>query len=298
MNKKPILIVIGGPTASGKTSMAIDLAQRLHCEIVSADSRQVYKEMSIGTAKPSEKELSLVKHHLISNVSIHDDYNAGIYEIDALEILNKLFFDNKYAILVGGTGLYINAVCHGLDDFPDITDEVRNYYQDLWKKEGIDFLLEILKQKDPEYFEIVDKSNPRRITRALEVMHNSTKKYSEQRVKISKERPFEIKRFLLDVDRTVLYERINQRVLKMVSDGLVEEVTSLLQYQKLKATQTVGYQEFFKYFKNEISLEAAIALVQQNSRRYAKRQMTWFNNQTDHWKKIENIGEILIELDS
>ncbi|MBK8721967.1 MAG: tRNA (adenosine(37)-N6)-dimethylallyltransferase MiaA [Saprospiraceae bacterium] len=298
MNKKPILIVIGGPTASGKTSMAINLAQRLHCEIVSADSRQVYKEMSIGTAKPSENELSLVKHHLISNVYIHDDYNAGIYEIDALEILNKLFFDNKYAILVGGTGLYINAVCHGLDDFPDITDEVRTYYQDLWKKEGIDFLLEMLKQKDPEYFEIVDKSNPRRITRALEVMHNSTKKYSEQRAKISKERPFEIKRFLLDVDRTVLYERINQRVLKMVSDGLVEEVASLLQYQKLKATQTVGYQEFFKYFKNEISLEAAIALVQQNSRRYAKRQMTWFNNQSDPWKKIENIGEILIELDS
>jgi len=292
------LIVIGGPTASGKTKMAIELAKKLNCEIISADSRQVYKEISIGTAKPTQSELQAAPHHFIDHVSIHDTYNAGIYEEEVIEKLDKLFEKNNFVILVGGTGLYIQAVCNGLDEFPEITEDVRLYYHNLLKDKGLECLLEILKAKDPHYFEKVDQQNPRRITRALEIMHNSELKYSEMRTKNKKIRNFNTLMFLIDIDRPILYERINNRVIEMVQNGLFEEVESLLPYQDIKATQTVGYQEIFKYFNGELKKDESIEKIQQNSRRYAKRQMTWFNNQLDSWIKIKNINEIIIELEN
>lgn len=297
MIKDRTLIVIGGPTASGKTKMAIELANKLNCEIISADSRQVYKELTIGTAKPSNLELLTVKHHFIDHVSIHDTYNAGIFEEEAIEKLDKLFEKNRFAILVGGTGLYIQSVCNGLDEFPDISEEIRIYYQNQLKDKGLDYLLEILKSKDPSYFDKVDQQNPRRITRALEIMHNSDIKYSDMRTMNKKKRNFNLKKFLIDIDRPILYERINSRVLEMVDNGLFNEVELLLPYQDIKATQTVGYQEIFKYFNKEYNKEEAIEKIQQNTRRYAKRQLTWFNNQLDSWKKIKNISEIILELE-
>ncbi len=290
------LIVIGGPTGSGKTKLAIELAKILSCEIVSADSRQVYKELSIGTATPTLDELSVVPHHFIQHVSIEQDYNAGIYENEVIILLETLFARNPYVILVGGTGLYINAVCKGLDDFPEVVPEVRSHYQHILEEQGIAPLLELLLEKDPAYYALVDHANPRRITRALEVMHDSRQKYSELRKNPSKPRKFFISRYLLDLPREVLYQRINQRVIEMVANGLEQETARLLEHKHLKAVHSVGYQEFFKYFDQEISLSEAIALIQQNTRRYAKRQMTWFNNQPENWERITDIKKILLDL--
>lgn len=296
LNNQLQLLVIGGPTGSGKTKLAIELANLLGCEIISADSRQVYKELCIGTAVPTEEELSSAPHHLIQHCSIAAEYNAGIYEQEVIELLPSLFARNQYVILVGGTGLYINAVCKGLDDFPEVVPEVRTYYQQVLDTEGIEPLLSLLAQKDPVYFATVDQSNPRRITRALEVMHNSGLRYSDYRSNAPKQRPFMVKRYLLDLPRPVLYERINQRVLQMVAQGLEAEVESLLPFRSLKAVQTVGYQEFFQYFEQGGSLPATIERIQQNTRRYAKRQMTWFNNQAEHWERVSDVEKILLDL--
>ncbi len=293
-NKKHKLIIISGPTAVGKTRFAIDLAKALHTEIISADSRQFYKEMSIGTAKPNKEELAEVKHHLIGNLSIHDYYNVSMYESDVLQILNDLFKIHASVIMTGGSGLYIDAVCNGIDDYPGADEALRNDLNRLWKERGLRFLLSELQEKDPEFYHQVDKANPKRVIRALEIIRATGKKYSEQRKNPRKERPFEIYKYCLNRDRNELFERISLRVDQMLEDGLLKEVKSLLPYRNLNALNTVGYKEYFKYLDGEISLEQATADLKTNTRRYAKRQLTWIKRDDSYeWIEYNDLENLI-----
>jgi tRNA dimethylallyltransferase len=277
-----ILIVILGPTASGKTELAIDLALHFDTEIISTDSRQFYREMNIGTAKPSNGQLAQIKHHFINHLSVTDSYSAGDFEKEALETANRIFNQKDYCIAVGGSGLYIKALCEGLDDFPEVNDDIKQDIQMRFEQKGIQYLQEELKQKDPEYYKTVDLQNPHRLMRALTVCESSGKPFSLFRKKHLKERPFTIQKFGIKIERQTLYERINQRVDKMIEYGLLEEVKSLKSFWENKALDTVGYREFMDYLNNKITYEKAMELIKRNSRRYAKRQMTWF-------RKDENI---------
>ena len=277
------LIVIAGPTASGKTKLGIELAKLFNTEILSADSRQFYREMNIGTAKPSAEELAAVKHHFVNNLSIQDNYTVGDYEKDALRILDEIYANNDVALMVGGSGLFIQAVCDGLNEFPEVTEEIRDDLTKTYKKHGIWVLQKELKEKDPDYFEIVDKNNQQRIIRALEICRVSGKPYSSFRNQPKEERIFTPIYIIMDWEREELYDRINLRVDMMMRDKLIDEVKSLADYRHLNALQSVGYQEFFGYFDEAYDVYEAIRLVKRNSRRYAKRQMTWF-------RKIEEAG--------
>ena len=270
------LIVVCGPTASGKTSLAIQLAKKLKTEIVSADSRQFYREMNIGTAKPTDQELAEVKHHFINSHSITEHYSAGDYEKDALDLLNQLFQQHQQVILVGGSGLYIKAVIEGFDALPNRNVEIRNQLKQQLNTEGIEQLFSELQQKDPVYASQVNEKNSQRIVRALEVIRRSGKPFSSFRTKNKTKRPFETKTYLIDWDRNQLYERINLRVDEMILQGLEQEARSLYPLRHLNALQTVGYNEWFGYFDEEISKQEAIRLIKRNTRRYAKRQLTWF----------------------
>ncbi|MGB1218110.1 MAG: tRNA (adenosine(37)-N6)-dimethylallyltransferase MiaA [Saprospiraceae bacterium] len=275
------LIVISGPTASGKTSLGIRLAQKYDTEIISADSRQFYKEMNIGTAKPNQEELAAAKHHLIGHINIQKAYNAGDYEQEVLTLLEGLFKKKDIVILVGGSGLFIKALLEGLDEFPDVSQELVNQVEDDWRSKGLSFLQEELKEKDPVYYKQVDLDNPMRIIRALSVIRASGKTFSSFRTGKKKERPFESIHISLEWNREELYKRINKRVDLMLEAGLMEEVKKLHPFKNLKSLQTVGYQEFFSYLDNEYDFEEAIRLVKRNSRRYAKRQITWFKKMDD-----------------
>ncbi len=288
------LIVIAGPTAVGKTDFAIKLAQYLETEIISADSRQFYKELNIGTAKPSPKELSLIKHHFIGSHSIHDYYNVAQFETEVLNLLDSLFKKYNEVIMVGGSGLYIDAVCNGIDELPDVDEELRQELNEIYEEEGITAIQEKLKFLDPEFYETIDKSNPKRIIRALEVCIATGQKYSEQRSNKNKERSFEIIKVGLNKDREQLYERINLRVDQMVSSGLVEEATGLFESRHLNALNTVGYKELFDHFLGNITLEKAIEKIKTNSRRYAKRQLTWFRkNESYKWFNPNELEEVI-----
>jgi tRNA dimethylallyltransferase len=276
----PHLIVIGGPTASGKTAAAIQLANFLNCPILSADSRQFFKEMSIGTAKPTKDELAQAQHFFIDNKSIEEDYSAGQFEKDALDLLDEIFKTHKYAILVGGSGLYIDALCKGMDDLPK-DPEIRAFYNAKFEAEGIEGLQEELNKLDPEYYSSCDNQNPVRLIRALEIITISGKKMHEHHSHSEKKRPFSCHHIVLTWPREVLYERINQRVDIMIESGLLEEVKSLLPYREKNALQTVGYQELYDYLDGKIDLKRAIELIKQNSRRYAKRQITWFKRNSE-----------------
>ena len=281
MNKdidKNILIVIAGATASGKTSLSIELAKLLNAEIISADSRQVYKEMNIGTAKPTIEEMSGIPHHFIGNVSIHDKYDVGIYEQEVLAFLDNYFQTNKYAVLVGGTGLYIDAVIYGLDKFPEVDIKIKNQIQQEFDEYGIEHLQKELEEKDVDYFRTVDLNNSHRLIRALSVIRQSSKPYSSFLNKNNISRNFDIIKILLEWPREKLYSRINERVDIMIDQGLEKEAGDLFLYKDLKALQTVGYKELFEYFEGKISRDSAIELLKRNTRRYAKRQMTWFRN--------------------
>lgn len=278
---KHVLIVIAGPTAVGKTALSIDLAKFYDCPVISSDSRQFYKEMSIGTAKPSSEEMQDVPHYFIDNISIQDNYNVGQYEREAIERIEHLFKENQYLILVGGSGLYINAILNGVDEFEEIPTEIRESLNIAFQEKGITYLQEELKQKDEVYFNQVDLNNPQRLIRALEVCLHTGKPYSSFRTKTKKERSFQHINLLINTDREKLYERINLRVDKMMQEGLLQEVKELLSYKNLNALNTVGYKELFDYFDNKISLDEATEQIKQNTRRYAKRQLTWFNNQGD-----------------
>jgi tRNA dimethylallyltransferase len=270
------LIVVCGATASGKTAYAVKLAREMQCEILSADSRQFYIEMNIGTAKPTVAEQGGVKHHFIDNKHIWEDYNAGQFEHDALNLLKSIFFENDRAVLVGGSGLYIKALCEGFDSLPTVSESIRKEVSEDFQKYGLDFLLEELRNKDLDYFNSVDKQNHTRVMRALEIIRTSGKTYSEMRTGKKVVRPFDIEYIMLDWERDKLYERINLRVDAMMKAGLLEEVQSLLPFRQTNAMQTVGYREFLEYFDGKASLETAVELVKQHTRNYAKRQLTWF----------------------
>lgn len=271
------LICLVGPTAVGKTHLAIELAKALNTSILSADSRQFYKEMEIGTAKPSDEELNAVPHYFINSHSIEEEFSAGDFEKAALEKLNELFLENDYVILVGGSGLFINAVCEGLDDLPQIPADLREKWNSTFENEGIVFLQNHLKSIDPDYYQEVDIANPQRLIRAIEIFELTGKPYSSFRIKNSQNRPFKIQKFALNLDREKLYNRINKRVDLMMEKGLLEEVKNLLNVKHLRNLQTVGYSELFDYFDEKYSsLEEAVDKIKQNSRRYAKRQITWF----------------------
>jgi tRNA dimethylallyltransferase len=295
----PHLIVIGGPTASGKTNAAIQLAKSLNCPILSADSRQFFKEMSIGTAKPTAAELTQAQHYFIDNKGIEEEYSAGQFEKDALELLDQIFKTNDYAILVGGSGLYIDALCKGLDDLPK-DPKIREQLNQTLDSAGIEALQEELKKLDPEYYDSCDNQNPVRLIRAIEIIRISGKRMAEYHTHTKKKRPFTCHHLVLDWPREILYERINKRVDIMMQQGLVEEVRALLPYRQKNALQTVGYQEIFDFFDGKIDMDRAVELIKQNSRRYAKRQITWFKRNPDalwlHPSEFENPNGVIEQL--
>lgn len=284
------LIVIAGPTASGKTATAIRLAKELDTEILSADSRQFYKEMSIGTAAPTPKELHEVKHHFIHNISIFDQYDVATYEKDALLLLSQLFMDHQEVVLTGGSGLFIDAVCNGIDAMPDIDTAVRDRVSKLYHQQGLIALQEELKQLDPEYWAIVDRKNPRRLQRALEVCYQSGDTFTSFRKATKANRDFNIKKFALLWDRQELNNRINQRVEQMLTLGLVDEARRLYPYRHLNALNTVGYKELFDYFDGKIDLMEAVDQIKLNTRHYAKRQMTWLRRDQEYqWVSADSL---------
>lgn len=286
MSAKKYLLVVGGPTASGKTDFAVALARYFDTEILSADSRQFYREMSIGTAKPDEATLSTVPHHFVNSLSITESYSAGDFEREALEILDKIYQTKNIAILAGGSGLFIRAVCEGLDEFPEVPPSVRQLVEQWYLEGGLTGLQKRLAAADPDYFAVVDKDNPQRLMRALAVQEASGNPYSSFRRGKSVARTFIPIYIALHRPREVLYERINHRVDQMVEQGLVAEARSLFAQSHLNALQTVGYQELFEHFSGNCSLETAINAIKQHSRNYAKRQMTWFRNQGS-WKHFK-----------
>lgn len=275
---KKYLYIIGGPTASGKTALAVKEAIRLNTVVISADSRQFYREMSIGTAKPSQQELDCVPHFFINNLSIHDEYDVGTYENEVIHLLDDLYKQHDIVIMAGGSGFFIKAVTDGLDDFPEIESEVKEKCHLILENEGIEGLQQFVRQKDPQYFAEVDIQNPRRLLRAAEVILQSGQTYSGFRKKNRKIRNFTTIKYLINPERELLYDRINLRVLQMVEQGLEDEARQLYAYRHSKPLQTVGYQEWFDYFDGKITRDQAIELIQQNTRRYAKRQLTWFRN--------------------
>lgn len=295
-NKK-YLIVVAGPTASGKTALAIQLAQAFEAEILSCDSRQFFKETTIGTAKPDAEELAAAVHHFVDCLSIEEAYNIGDYERDVLAFLETYYQKHDTAIMVGGSGLYIKAVCEGLDSYPKVEETIRVELNQLLEKEGIEALQEALKEADPVYYDKVDLSNPHRLIRALEICRGTGQPFSSFQGKNKVQRPFEVIKLGIEWDRTALYDRINRRVDLMVDAGLIEEAKSLYPKRALNALQTVGYREFFDYFDGETSLEEAIELVKRNTRRYAKRQLTWLRKEKDlHWIKAGTEIDQVVEL--
>ncbi len=296
--KQKTLIVIAGPTAIGKTALAIEVAQYFNTEIISADSRQFFKEMSIGTAKPNSQELEQAKHHFVNSHLITDDFNVGDYENQAIASLNKIFQNHDVAVIVGGSGLYINAVLYGFDELPRASDELREQLNERLKNEGIELLQAELKQLDPDYYTEVDIHNPQRIIRALEVCLSTSKTFSSFRNKQAKPRDFNFILIGLNTDRELLYQSINQRVDLMIAAGLVDEVKSLQIHQNLNALKTVGYSEIFKYLNQEWTLPEAIEKLKQNTRNFAKRQITWFKkNEGIVWFEPTDTQKIIDFLD-
>ncbi|MCL4116260.1 UNVERIFIED_CONTAM: hypothetical protein GTU68_048571, partial [Idotea baltica] len=275
------LIVIAGPTGVGKTNVAITLAEWLDTEIISADSRQIYQELNIGTAKPGKNELNRVRHHFIHEISIEESFTAADFERQSLERLATIFALRKFAIVAGGTGLYIDALCKGLDEIPTVDPKILERLEALMAAEGLERLKAMLIARDPVYAKSVDMHNPRRIIRALSVIEETGTPFSSFLRKSDRVRPFEIIKILLEEERETLYARIDQRVEDMLEAGLENEVRSLEKFGSIPAMQTVGYQEWVPYFKGDISRGEAIRLIKRNSRRYAKRQMTWFRRDQD-----------------
>lgn len=291
------LIIIAGPTAIGKTAQSIAIAKQLNCPIISADSRQFFKEMSIGTAKPTQEEMQGVPHYFIDSHSITEEYNVGKFETDVLALLDKLFKTHKQVILVGGSGLYIDAVCKGFDKLPEAEPEIRNKINLLFEEKGIEGIQTLLHELDPAYYNKVDLNNRQRLSRALEVCITTGKPYSELRKGKSIKRNFNTIKIGLNITREALYARINQRVDTMMANGLLQEVRSLLPSKNLNALQTVGYQELFSYLEGETDLTTAVDLIKQNTRRFAKRQLTWFRKEEDmKWfepNEVDNIMEYI-----
>ena len=270
------LLVIVGPTGSGKTDLSIRLARHYGAPILSTDSRQFYRGMAIGTAQPDPDQLQAAEHHFIASHDLNEDLNCGSYEMQALSCLEKLFAEHDWVIAVGGSGLYVRALCEGMDDLPQADPELREALSRRLETEGVDALAAELRTLDPAYYARVDRKNPARVMRALEVCLQTGRPYSEQRTGVRRPRPFGIVKVGVDLPREELYARIDRRVDRMVADGLEAEARALYPYRTLNALQTVGYREFFDYFEGRTSYEEAVSLIKRNSRRYAKRQLTWF----------------------
>lgn len=277
MSQKKHLLVIAGPTAVGKTALGVILAKKFQTEILSADSRQFFKEISIGTAKPTAAEMQGIPHHFIDSHSISEAYNVGKYETEGIQLLEQLFQKHDVVILVGGSGLYIDAICKGFDELPEADEAIRNRIDSMLEKEGIIALQNLLQELDPIYYKQVDLNNPQRLSRALEVCLSSGKPYSALREGKAKKRNFNIIKIGLNTERALLYDRINQRVDEMMQLGLLEEVQNVVAFKTANALQTVGYNELFDYLEGKTDLKTAVDLIKQNTRKFAKRQLTWFN---------------------
>ena len=288
-----------GPTAIGKTKLAIALAVKYNTAIISADSRQFFKEMNIGTAVPTSTELAAAQHYFIQHKSVLESYSVGDFEREAIILIDKLFLKHEVLVLVGGSGLYVDAVTKGLDNFPEVAPEIRARLNQKFVTEGISALQELLKKEDPAYFEKVDLQNPHRLIRALEICLGTGTPYSSFLAQTKPKRNFKVISLGIEADRQLIYDRINKRVDRMLANGLLEEVKSLLPYKDLNALQTVGYKELFKYFEAEWDLDFAISEIKKNTRRFAKRQLTWFkkNKETIWVKHHEHLDEILKKID-
>lgn len=293
------LVVVLGPTGVGKTELCLQLAEHYHTPIVNADSRQIFQEIPIGTAAPTAEQQQRVPHYFVGNHHIQDYYSAAMYEEDVMKLLTQLFQTQDVALLTGGSMMYIDAVCKGIDDIPTVRDDIRNWMKERLEKEGLPALVEELRQLDPEHWNIVDKKNPRRVVHALEICHQTGKPYTFFRKSEKKERPFRIIKIGLNRDRADLYERINQRVLQMVEDGLEEEARKVYPLRGLTSLRTVGYKELFAYFDGEIPEEEAIRQIQSHSREYMRKQLTWFKRDPEiKWFSPDNIKEIINYIDS
>ena len=286
------LIVIAGPTAIGKTKLAISIAKMYKTDIISADSRQMFKELCIGVDKPSKNQLSQINHHFINYISITDDYSVGKYEKDCENLLNKLFKKNNIQIMCGGSGLYLESVCSGLDTFPEIKKEIKQKISSWYQNKGMDFLKKKLKNLDTDTYNSIDIKNPRRVIRALEVCMSSSSKFSELKQQMKFERPFDILKICLTDERENIYKKIDSRVDEMIESGLLDEVKALYKYKNLKSLQTIGYKELFEYLEGKISKSKAIFEIKKNSRRYAKRQITWFKGHDYLHININNLSTI------
>ena len=294
MKSEKTLIVITGPTAVGKTALCKDIAEHFGIPIVNADSRQIYREMKIGTAAPSEAELLQVQYYFVGTLALDDYYSASMYEQQAVALLEELFKDNDYALLSGGSMMYVDAVCNGIDDIPTVDDETRTLMKQRLADEGLECLCEELKQLDPEHWAIVDRRNPRRVVHALEICHMTGRTYTSFRKRETRKRPFRIVKIGLNRPREELYERINRRVDQMMQDGLLEEARRLYPQRTLNALNTVGYKEMFAYLNGTWTLEEAVERMKGNTRRYARKQLTWYKKDPDiRWFHPEEKEEII-----
>ncbi len=290
----PTLVVLAGPTGIGKTDLSIRLAQALDTVIISADSRQIYKEIHIGTAAPSCNQQKAVQHFMVGSHSILDYYNAYEYEQEVLNLLSDIFKNKSTALLVGGSMMYIDALCNGIDDLPTISPEIRKQVMELYHNKGLEFLQDELFKLDPDFHDEIDLKNPKRVIHAIEICYMTGQPYSTMRTKSVRERPFNIVRIALDMDRDLLYDRINQRVDMMMAEGLEKEARDFYQLRHLNALNTVGYKELFSHFDGELTLSEAVNLIKRNSRRYAKRQLTWFRRDKNYfWFQPDQQEEII-----
>ncbi len=274
------LIVITGPTAVGKTNLCMDIAGQLGIPIINADSRQLFRQLPIGTAQPTKEQRARVRHYFVGTLDIGDYYSASMYEQDVMSLLQQLFAGSDYALLSGGSMMYIDAVCNGIDDIPTVDDETRSLMKRRLAEEGLEALVEELKRLDPEHYELVDRQNPRRVVHALEICHMTGKTYTSFRTSQKKQRPFEIIKIGLNREREELYQRINRRVDQMMEEGLLEEARTMLPYREANALNTVGYKELFNYFDGVWNLSEAVERIKGNTRRYARKQLTWFKRDT------------------
>lgn len=299
MKSPKTLIVLIGPTGVGKTELSLDIAEKFNSPIISADSRQLYADIKIGTAAPTEEQQKRVKHYFVGILKLTDYYSAAQYELEVMKLLDELFLKHDTIILTGGSMMYIDAICKGIDDIPTVDNETREMMMDKYEREGLENLCAELKLLDPEYYSIVDLKNPKRVIHALEICYMTGKTYTSFRTGNKKERPFNIIKIGLKRDREELYERINRRVDMMIEEGLVDEVKSVYQYKNLNSLNTVGYKEIIQYLDGNCTLDFAIEKIKQNSRIYSRKQMTWFKRDTDiAWFHPDNKQEVINYIDS
>ena len=288
------LIVIVGPTGVGKTALCIDVAKQLDTVIINADSRQMFKEIPIGTAAPTDDEQNMVKHYFIGNLSIKDYYNASMFENEVIILLGRLFHEKDVVILSGGSMMYVDAVCNGIDDIPTVNEHIRNLVKEDYEQHGLGEMQNKLKELDPEYYSIVDKNNPKRVIHAVEICMSTGRTYTSFRTNIKKERPFRIIKIGLTRERGELYGRIDERVENMIASGLIDEARRMHLYKGLNALNTVGYKELFDYFDGNCTLEEAIFRIKCNTHKYCRKQLTWFKRDKDiRWFSPDNVEEII-----